>query len=426
MLLQVRFGNFLSYKEETYFNMTSAPIKEKSPELQTEPLIIWKEEKILKAAAIYGQNGGGKSNVIKAIQFLLETILAEKQDDLWQNYKNYQSNPFVLNTTSENEASSFEISFTISNTEYRYGFELLGKIVKEEWLFKTIDRETKIFTRRGQEFEINGEYKIFFELNKNNMIREDALLLAISAKFNEQTSREILQYFQTFCFFDSFDVTAFILGSNITPRIEEPEFQKKLLDLLKKADMGIEDIKVKKKGKPISSKSNLDFESAINLITAKQNIISYRKVFDDEGNEIGLKEIPFSKFESEGTRKFFDVAANAIEVLEKGGVLFIDEIDTKFHPILTQNLVKLFYSKEYNKKNAQLIFTTHDISLLEANILRRDQVWFAEKNSYGVSSLTSLNEYKTEDGKGVRNDEAIAKNYLKGKYGAIPIIASLD
>jgi AAA15 family ATPase/GTPase len=427
MLLEVRFGNFLSYKDETVFHLTAAPLKEKIPELQDAPVINWKEEKVLKASAIYGPNGGGKSNVIKALQFLADTVLAEKQDELWQNYKNFQSNPFLLNTLSEKESSSFEISFSIQDTEYRYGFEILEKNIKQEWLYKTLDRETKIFNRIEQEFNINGEYKILNELDKNKMIREDALLLTISAKFNDPTSRSILEYFKNFYFFDSFEITAFIHGSSVTPRIEEVEFQKKLLNLLKKADTGIEDIQVKKDRKlNIPNKGVLDFESALNLLTAKQSIISRRKVYDNEGKEIGFKDFPFSKFESEGTRKFFDIAAIAIEVLEKGGALFVDEIDTKFHPILTQNLIKLFYDTEYNNKNAQLIFTTHDVSLLEAGVLRRDQIWLAEKNSFGVSTLTALNEYKTEDGKGVRNDEAISKNYLRGKYGAIPVISGLN
>jgi AAA15 family ATPase/GTPase len=210
MLLEVRFGNFLSYKDETVFHLTAAPLKEKIPELQDAPVINWKEEKVLKASAIYGPNGGGKSNVIKALQFLADTVLAEKQDELWQNYKNFQSNPFLLNTLSEKESSSFEISFSIQDTEYRYGFEILEKNIKQEWLYKTLDRETKIFNRIEQEFNINGEYKILNELDKNKMIREDALLLTISAKFNDPTSRSILEYFKNFYFFDSFEITAFI------------------------------------------------------------------------------------------------------------------------------------------------------------------------------------------------------------------------
>lgn len=420
----MRFGNFLSYKDETVFYMTAAPLKEKNPDLQRFPIFNSpKGEDILKAAAVYGANGGGKSNVLKAFKFFADTVTADKQEDFWQNYRNAHSNPFLLNQNAKGNPTSIELSFVFNSIEYRYGFELLGKTIKQEWLFKTEERETKVFSREGQTFEINGEYKILKELDRNNMVREDALLLTVSAKFNELTARTILEYLNKYYFFDSFEFTSFLHGSNATRRLEEPQFLAKLLDLMKKADTGIENIQIRRERKSdTQSTGSSEFEALLNLFMAKQNIVSSRKVFDDSGNVVKLQEFVFSKFESEGTRKFFDVAAVAIEVLEKGGVLFIDEIDTKFHPLLTKNLIKLFYSQEGNPNNAQLVFTTHDSSLMESDLLRRDQIWLAEKDEFGVSHLTPLNEFKSEEGKGVRNDEAIGKNYLKGKYGAVPVL----
>jgi AAA15 family ATPase/GTPase len=426
MLLQIRFSNFLSYKNETEFFMTAAPIKEKNEELNVKPIFQFKEESILKVSAIFGANGSGKSNVLKAFEFFINTIL-NKTENLWQNFKNKHSNPFLLNSKTVSLPSKFELNFVIEDIEYRYGFETLGAVIHSEWLYKTIERETKIFQREKQEFHISSEYKIFKQLEQNKMIPEDGFLLTLSSQFNEPIARSIIEYFSSFYFFDSFDITSFVLGSVATPRLREPEFLQKVLNLLKAADTGIQDIKLRKDRETnVQNQGSLDVEILLNLITNKQNILSLRNVFDDEGNIVSTREFIFSKFESEGTRKFFDIAANAIEILEKGGVLLIDEMDTKFHPLLTKEIIKLFYNKKENPKNAQLIFTTHDVSLLDANLFRRDQIWFTEKDQFGVSNLFPLNEFKTEEGKGIRNDEAIAKNYLNGKYGAIPILAGFD
>jgi AAA15 family ATPase/GTPase len=418
----MRFANFLSYKDETIFYMTATPKKELHTSLNNLPIFHHSKEKLLKASAIYGANGSGKSNILKAFQFFVNTIL-NIPENFWQNFSSNTSNPFLLNSKTRDEPSSLEISFFINNIEYRYGFEILNKTITQEWLYKTQQRETKIFLRDKQNFDINGEYNVLKQLGTNKMIPEDALLLPLAAKFNDSTCRNIINYFKTYYFFDSFEITSFIHGSSAVARLKDSKKLKKVINLLRKADTGIQDIKIKSDRKlQTLRQGSKDIEAILSILRNKQSIISYRNIYDDSGNIESIQEFLFSKFESEGTRKFFDVAAISVEVLENGGVLFVDEIDTKFHPLLTQNLLKMFYNRQLNPKNAQIVFTTHDISLLDANLLRRDQVWFTEKDRYGVSRLFSLSEYRLQDGKGVRNDEAFAKNYLQGKYGAIPII----
>ncbi len=422
MLLQLRFANFLSYKDETIFYMTATPKKELDKSLNKLPIFKHHKEKFLKASAIYGANGSGKSNVLKAFQFFVNTIL-NTPENFWQNFSNSRSNPFLLNSRTKKEPSSLEISFSINQIEYRYGFEIYEKIITKEWLYKRQQRETKIFLRDKQEFDINGEYKILRQLVANQMIPEDALLLRQAAQFNDFTSRSIVNYFKTYYFFDSFEITSFIHGSSAVAKLKESNYLNKVINLLKKADTGIQDIKIKTDRKlQTPRQGSRDIEAILSILGNKQSIISLRNIYDDSGNIEFIQEFIFSKFESEGTRKFFDVAAITVEVLETGGVLFIDEMDTKFHPLLTQNLLQMFYNPHLNPKNAQIIFTTHDISLLDANLLRRDQIWFTEKDQYGVSKLFSLSEFKVLNGKGVRNDEAFAKNYLQGKYGAVPIL----
>ena len=134
---------------------------------------------------------------------------------------------------------------------------------------------------------------------------------------------------------------------------------------------------------------------------------------------IGVAVFDFEKQESEGTQKIFALAGPLIDTLKNGRVLFVDEIDARLHPLLTIAIIRLFNSAATNSKNAQLIFTTHDTNVLSADVLRRDQVWFTEKDRYGASLLYSLLEYKP------RNDSSLAKNYLQGRYGAIPVLGGL-
>ena len=148
-------------------------------------------------------------------------------------------------------------------------------------------------------------------------------------------------------------------------------------------------------------------------------IVSTHTQYDDEGNEVKAVTFPFRKNESEGTIKYFSLAYPIIDALDNGKRLIIDEFDSKMHPLLTCRIIALFNSKETNPKNAQLIFTTHDTNLLSANIFRRDQIWFTQKDRYGATELYSLAEYK------VRNDASFEKDYLSGKYGAIPIVGDL-
>jgi AAA15 family ATPase/GTPase len=426
MLLQLKIENFLSYKNEVVFDMTASSLKEKNPELLIDPIFEARNEKILRTAAIYGANGSGKSNLLKAIEFIIETVTGKKDSELWQNFNYSQSNPFILNTDSVKKPSCFEMSFIINSIEYRYGFKFLNSIVESEWLHKTKERETKIFIRERQEFDINNEYKVLTVLEQNKMIKPESLLLGLASTFNEINSITIVNYFKNFHFFDTFDIGSFIKGNKLTPRLEEELFRQKLLRLLQKADTGIDNINFVKDKKEKIKFNGIELENIFSDFLNKQLIESTRNVYDNKNKLVGKLNLPFSQFESEGTRKFFDIALYAIEVLEKGGILVIDEIDTKFHPILTENLIRLFYDKEMNPNNAQLIFSTHNTNLMDSKVLRRDQIWLTEKDSFGETRIFPLSQFKTDLGKSVRNDEAIEKNYLEGKYGAIPIISGLN
>ena len=226
------------------------------------------------------------------------------------------------------------------------------------------------------------------------MVRANALLLSVVAQFNDPIAIEIMKWLND---------TTIILGSNdekiwstATTQLDDIRMKQRIVEFSRYADLGIE-----------------------NIEKIDNTIVSMHTQYDDEGNEVKAVTFPFRKNESEGTIKYFSLAYPIIDALDNGKRLIIDEFDSKMHPLLTCRIITLFNSKETNPKHAQLIFTTHDTNLLSANIFRRDQIWFTQKDRYGATELYSLAEYK------VRNDASFEKDYLSGKYGAIPIVGDL-
>jgi AAA15 family ATPase/GTPase len=161
-------------------------------------------------------------------------------------------------------------------------------------------------------------------------------------------------------------------------------------------------------------------------ISFKNRFKTFHKLYNNNGNFISDFEFSLSKNESSGTNKIFDLAGYIVLALKFGSLVLIDELDSKLHPILTQEIIKLFNNPETNPKNAQLIFTTHDTNLLGANLFRRDQVWFTEKDDFEATDLYSLLEFKDEDGKTIRKDRSFEKDYIRGRYGAIPYITNFQ
>jgi AAA15 family ATPase/GTPase len=225
-------------------------------------------------------------------------------------------------------------------------------------------------------------------------VKANALLLSVAAQFNDPTAVEIMKWLND---------TTIISGSNdekiwntATIQLDDIKMKQRIVEFSRYADLGIE-----------------------NIEKIDNAIVSTHTQYDEEGHEVKTITFPFRKNESEGTIKYFSLAYPIIDALDNGKRLIIDEFDSKMHPLLTCRIIALFNSKETNPQNAQLIFTTHDTNLLSANIFRRDQVWFTQKDRYGATELYSLAEYK------VRNDASFEKDYLSGKYGAIPIVGDL-
>jgi len=415
MLLEFEVGNFLSFKNPVRFSMVAAnPIKE----FVEENTFRAGRYHLLKNAVIYGANASGKSNLLNAMGFMRWFVLNSSKE--MQVKENIRVSPFKLDTNTENAPSHFEICFLHDIKQYRYGFEADRKIVTKEWLFVTEkQKESVLFLREGDGIDVSEDFSEGKKLEEKT--RENALFLSVVAQFNGKIAGSILNWFQGFRALHGLRDQDY---ERFTVNLLQDESSRKLLvDFIRNADVGIKDFIVNEipiELMPLSEKASLNIiaSNPVRLATVHQKF--------KNGVQEGLASLDFSSEESEGTKKFFRIAGPLLDCLRNQYVVCIDELDAKLHPLLTRAVVRLFNSNDSNPRNAQLIFATHDTNLLQYGNLRRDQIWFTEKNQYDATDLYSLAEFKTPEGAKVRNDAAFEKNYIQGKYGAIPFLGDLE
>lgn len=394
MLIEFKFRNLLSFKDEAHFLMT--PVKSFKEMVKTNIIKTNKDLDLLKVAAIYGSNGSGKSNFIKAYGFFCNFIFNSFRDSLnKETERKIRNNHFRLSTTSDSENTFFEVSFIYGQHIYRYGYEIYGNVVKKEWLYRKLEREILLFSREEQQFEINQES--FAEGSKyHEEVNDNVLLLSHLGQYNQPVTKEVLNWFFS---------TAAIDG------IDENHYSLYTVDLLRKKD-----------GFREWATIALKYLEIANIEAGEKDgeIITYHRKYDE--NNMIVESIPFNTFmESDGTRKLIHLLGPIYYTLRNGGVLFIDEFDCKLHPNLSKKLVELF--QKFNKKNAQFIFTAQDTNLLDRKLLRRDQIWFTNKDQFGASSIYSLSEFNA---KTVRNTSDFAKKYLDNTFGAADTLEITD
>ena len=423
MFLQFSVNNFRSIKDTVTFSMATAS-KDDNNSFKI------RNYELLTSAVIYGANASAKSNILKAMSFMGSIVLNKSK--VIQSTDALPHDPFKLNTSTQEASSSFEIVFFINEIKYRYGFEMDSTTVFSEWLYAdTKGKEAKLFHRDSEDEEyVNPkgfkEGFIFFETTKSKIkVSKNQLFIWKCDQEDGEISTSILNWFTRFNFIDGLDHGGYI---NYTmKKMEDVNFKEEMVSLIRTADIGIEDIIVEKADVPNDIIEKLPFPEEVKQKMLKDGGVqsirlnTYHKKFDENNNEIGTAIFELDDEESVGTQKFFKMSAPILNTLKEGKILMIDELDASLHPILTRHLIKLFHDKTINTKNAQLIFVTHDTNLLKPYIFRRDQIWLTEKNKYGATDIYSLAQFKN-----VRKDEDFEKQYIQGKYGAIPYLGKFE
>lgn len=421
MIEEFSFGNFWSFKDMQTLNMTAAKIKSKNSRLDTVNLIPVEEDlSLLKSKAIYGANASGKSNVIKALGAFIRIINNSVKDEKILGMIDY----FRLSSQTIDSPSFFQLTFRIDGIRFRYGFEADDNSIKSEWLFSTPSkREQLLFIREEDRIiEINqthfseGQKSMDLAGSDGQIFRSNSLFLSSLGSFGfGKLSKQIIEVISSISIINGLGHQG--MFNHAGDALEEQDKKRFILDFLKKGDLGIEDL-FRVDLNQMDLPDDLSNDERKELKNSKM-IVSTRTNFDQNQQPKGKSNFSFGFHESEGTKKMFELSPFIYAALKQGTPIVIDEFDARFHPLLTKKIVELFNS-EGNKKS-QLIFITHDTNLLSADLLRRDQIDFVEKDRYGASHLYTLVEIK-----GVRNDASFEKDYIQGKYGAIPFLGDFS
>ena len=399
MLLEFSFANFLSFRDKVTISMVATALRDRKADIGDATFGVGEDSAISlnRCCTLFGANASGKSNVVKALAFFKWFTMNSSKDV--QAGEEIPVRNYALSSVSAAEPSLFEIMLFADGNTYRYGFEVNTKEVCREWLYiksdKKRSKEIELFYRDGKRFEIHPKFSIGKELADKNMVRDNALLLSLAGQFNDTYAKTIMNWLNDTTIITANSETE--IWAIALKAMENPETRNRMVEFSRYADLGIEDISLSELG-----------------------VLTSHTQYDDEGRETASVTFSMKESESEGTVKYFSLAYPILDTLEHGKRLIVDEFGSKLHTLLITRVISLFNTKAGNPNKAQLMVTLHDTNILNNSLLRRDQIWFTQKNGRGESELYSLSDYK------VRSDASYEKDYLLGKYGATPIIEDLS
>jgi AAA15 family ATPase/GTPase len=413
MLIQFNYKNFKSFRDEATLDLSATKMTEFS-----DRVVSIGNEKILPIAAVYGANASGKSNVYGAFEYMTEYVVESfKYGDEEKTFEDIRPRPFLFDISSETADTSFEVYFTVPGDKmektYNYGFCIGQSGVTEEWLnykAKTARKYSTIFYRDEESIDLTGIPKTSRK-NIEIALEKQVLVVSLGAKLKVAKCKLVRDWFLNNEFADFGNVITNFFMSRVLPKgfVDDEKVRENVVDFFASFDENIKGFEV------TTLPAQEDSKEEKYLIDAL-----HKKLGSDEMAKIPLGD------ESAGTLKMFALYPELQEVLQNGGVFFIDELNARLHPLLVRNFILTFLNPEINVNHAQLVFTTHDTWQLSNQLLRRDEIWFTEKNDMGLSTLYSLADFVDEDGSRIRKDESYEKNYLLGKYGAIPTLKTID
>lgn len=414
MFVSFTVENFLSIRDRQKVEFIADSIKEYKENLFSP--FPSSRDQLLKSLAIYGSNNCGKSNLIKAIDFVRSFVLNSSKESHSSQVIPVQ--PYLLSSTTKDKPSLFEVVFYLENLRYRYGFAVTSKYVDSEWLFVTEKKkEEKLFIRARQEYNfekafkagLKGKFELFAEVTRHN-----TLFLSVLAQFNSPVCVRISEWFSEIKI--TRDVDHFNLIDYTASLMTTSDYKRLINEIFQRTDLGIQNVEEKL----VNPSGGTGSFHELLMSIVKESSMSY-KVLTSHNEYSGEEKISnrvvfeLLKNESFGTQRFFGILGPILESLKKRKILFIDELDAHLHTLLFETIIALFNSNKFNPNGAQLVFTAHNVQPLKKG-LRRDQMLFMKKDEKSGSSLSSLHSNQPE----VRHDASFEKDYLLGKYGAIP------
>jgi uncharacterized protein len=433
MLIEFRIGNFRSFDAPQTFSLVAS-----SDTRHPDNCIPFGKLRLLKSAAVFGANASGKSNLIKAIDFVRQFVLYSATS-MTVGEEILPVVPFQFNPDERGKASLFEAAFVVGEVRYQYGFTATTKRVEDEWLIAyPKGRAQHLLERRFDAGTGQTAWAFRGELHKAGTLlkertRDNGLVLSRGAELNLAPLTEVSLWFRQKMSVLDLSTSPVGLVEKTALRIKgDAAFRERVSKLIRHAGLGISGLEVSEE-KPLMSRlgtsallaPGLDPPVLTGLLSsgrtdsdvwAQFRYITLRSLHRSPGSQEAVW-FNFLEAESNGTQRFFALTGPWLDALDKGGLLVIDELDCSMHPSLTRKLVELFQTRDANPNGAQLIFSTQDSTLMDPELLRRDQIWIVEKDRAGASRLSSLYDFEEKP----RNNEALQRRYLAGRYGGVPV-----
>ena len=434
MLIEFKVSNYRSIGEEQSLSLIPAPKqKEYSDNIFTKG-----KHQALNAIAIYGANGSGKSNFLQAMSLLDSLIHLSARSS---STTKLPYDPFLLREGWDSKPTKFEITFIVGDDKYRYGFEFIKEEFVREWLYrKGPGREVALFLREGDTIDPSAGFKGNGKIIDAAIeaTRPNALFLSTCDMLNVEEAKDIFKWFQHFNNIDGIDteneeIRTVTMWQDSADRMQISKY-------LESLNLGFTGIKISTRDFNESDlPKNVDENTRNQLIKKLSGMQGYsvhseHKIYAAEDGKVTDKVTSwkFDERESKGTHKAFHLSGPILWAIKNGGTLIIDEIEARMHPLLTLNTINFFLNKETNPNNAQIIFATHDTNLLTYSELRRDQIYFTEKNSWESTEIFSLSDFiylgdeTSPKFEKERPDSDKEKRYFEGRYGAVPFLGRFN
>ncbi|WP_260291415.1 AAA family ATPase [Sedimenticola hydrogenitrophicus] len=419
MLIEFSVANFRSLRESQTFSLAKAKGDELL-ETNTFTATAFNRFELLRSAAIYGPNASGKSNFLMALRTMRQVVL-ESATSL-QRGDRLPVTPFRLHPAAASQPSEFEVTFIVGEVRYQYGFSATAERIHEEWLLAyPKGRSQRWFGRIWDEQRGGYDWELGNNLSGEKQLwqkstRDNALFLSTAVQLNSEQLQPIYDWFKNTLRMTQVGGWTAAFSASLCEQSEKAQ----VMDFLRAADLDIDDIQIEKKTFDVQTLPDdipEPLRAAIASDMKDKQTVRIKTVHKGSDGEAVIFDLAD---ESDGTQKLFAFAGPWIDALANGYVLFIDELHDNLHPRLVQFLVQLFHNAETNRHNAQLVFTTHETSILNQDVFRRDQIWFCEKTRDQATCLYPLTDFSPRKGR-----ENLELAYLSGRYGAMPYIRPL-